>query len=59
MWSTDFVVQGKLKPDGTLKLDRKPNLSPGRVTVVLRQEAEMTSPPQEDWSSSGNAPARR
>ena len=36
-----------LKPDGTLELDQKPNLSPGRVTVVLRQESQ--PPPQEDW----------
>jgi len=33
---TEIVVQGTLNPDGTLHLDEKPNLSPGRVTVVLR-----------------------
>jgi hypothetical protein len=49
MSQTEIVVQGTLKPDGTLELDQKPNLAPGRVTVVLRQEAEATSPPQEDW----------
>ena len=26
--------------DGTLELDVKPNLHPGRVTVILRQQAE-------------------
>jgi hypothetical protein len=44
----EIVVQGTLKPDGALELDQKPNLPPGRVTVVLRQEAE-APPPQEDW----------
>jgi hypothetical protein len=44
----EFVVEGTLKPDGALELDQKPNLPPGRVTVVLRQEAE-APPPQEDW----------
>jgi hypothetical protein len=45
---TEIVVEGTLNPDGTLELDRKPNLLPGRVTVVLRQELE---PPaaREDW----------
>ena len=44
---TEITVQGTLKPDGTLELDQKPNLSPGRVTVVLRQESE--PPTQEGW----------
>ena len=44
----EVVVEGTLKPDGTLELDQKPNLSPGRVQVVLRQESEPT-PPKEDW----------
>lgn len=44
----ETVIEGTLKPDGTLVLDEKPNLPPGRVTVVLRQEAEV-KPPQEDW----------
>lgn len=46
---TEITVQGTLNPDGTLELDEKPNLSPGRVTVVLRQDAEVASVPQEDW----------
>jgi hypothetical protein len=45
---TEFVVEGTLKPDGTLELDQKPNLAPGRLTVVLRQ-AMPASPPQEGW----------
>jgi hypothetical protein len=48
MSQTEYVVQGTLKPDGTLELDQKPNLSPGRVTVVLRQETQ-TAVPKEDW----------
>ena len=36
----EIVVTGISKPDGTLDLDQKLNLAPGRVTVVLRQESE-------------------
>ena len=43
------VFQGTLNPDGTLELDQKPPLSPGRVTVVLRQESGPTPPSSEDW----------
>ena len=43
----EIVVAGTLKPDGTLELDQKPNLAPGRVTVVLRQES--AAAPQEGW----------
>jgi len=42
------VVDGTLKEDGTLELDEKPSLAPGRVTVVLRQHAE-PAPLKEDW----------
>jgi hypothetical protein len=48
MSQTEFVVQGTLNADGTLELDKKPNLLPGRVTVVLRQQSIPTST-QEDW----------
>jgi hypothetical protein len=48
MSQIEITVQGTLNPDGTVQLDEKPNLSPGRVTVVLRQETA-ASPPQEDW----------
>lgn len=40
----ESIVAGTLEPDGTLVLDLKPNLPPGRVTVVLRQEAELVLP---------------
>jgi hypothetical protein len=46
---SEVVIEGTLKPDGTLELDQKPNLSPGRVTVVLRQESEALQSPKEDW----------
>lgn len=45
---TEIVVAGTLNPDGTLELDQKPDMAPGRVTVVLRQETEATLP-HEDW----------
>lgn len=48
MIANETVVEGTLKPDGTLELDRKPNLPPGRVKVVLRREAQY-QPPLEDW----------
>jgi hypothetical protein len=48
MSRAEVVVQGTLRPDGTLELDGKPNLPPGRVTVVLRPTTEPTQP-QEDW----------
>jgi hypothetical protein len=35
------VIAGTLKPDGTLELDQKPSLSPGRVTIVLRPVPEL------------------
>lgn len=38
------IVAGKLNPDGTLELDQRPNLPPGRVTVVLRQVTEVVPP---------------
>ncbi len=47
--SIDQVVDGTLKADGTLELDQKPNLSPGRVTVVLRQESRPIQPLNENW----------
>ena len=49
MSRTETVLEGTLKPDGTLELDEKPKLSPGRVTVVLRQESEPTSAKEGWW----------
>lgn len=45
----EAIIEGTLQPDGTLVLDSKPDLSPGRVTVVLRQEAQAPPPLHEDW----------
>src|SRR5262249_22819223 len=42
---TEVVVEGTLKPDGTLELDQKPNLAPGRVRVVLQQGSTPALPP--------------
>jgi hypothetical protein len=33
----EVVIGGTLNPDGTLLLDQKPSLSPGRVIVTLHQ----------------------
>jgi hypothetical protein len=38
---SEVVVEGTLKPDGTLELDRKPNLAPGRVQVTVVPVAEL------------------
>jgi hypothetical protein len=46
---SEVVIDGTLKADGTLELDKKPSLSPGRVTVVLRQQSPLAPPPGEDW----------
>lgn len=40
----EVMIEGTLQPDGTLQLDHKPDLSPGRITVVLRQESEPQLP---------------
>jgi hypothetical protein len=40
-----IVVEGTLKPDGTLELDGKPTLAPGRVRVTL-QPVSGGSPPK-------------
>jgi len=41
---TETVIEGTIQPDGTLVLDEKPNLPAGRVTVVLRPQAELVVP---------------
>ena len=43
MSKLQVVVQGTLRPDGTLELDEKPNLPPGRVQVTLRTAQEPVS----------------
>jgi hypothetical protein len=49
MNATETVIAGILKADGTLELKERPKLSPGPVTVVLRQEATIATPPAEEF----------
>jgi hypothetical protein len=35
------VIEGTLRPDGTLDLDEKPNLPPGRVQVIVQPLPEL------------------
>lgn len=37
----EVVIGATLKPDGTLVLDEKPNLAPGRVQVILQALPEL------------------
>lgn len=46
--TTGIVVQGLVRPDGTLELDERLQLPAGRVQVTVQQVAE-AAPPQEDW----------
>ena len=43
MSSGEVVIEGTLKADGTLELDQKPSLSPGRVKVTLQSTQAGTS----------------
>ena len=45
----EVVMEGTLKPDGTLVLDQKPSLAPGRVKVILQRSSEPKLPLQEGW----------
>lgn len=38
---SEVVIEGTLKPDGTLELDQKPNLAPGRVQVIVKTLTEL------------------
>lgn len=40
MSMSEVEVAGTLRADGTVQLDQKPNIAPGRVTVVLRHETQ-------------------
>jgi len=44
MAPTEAVIEGTLKADGTLELDEKPNLSPGRVLVVVQSLPKRAAP---------------
>jgi hypothetical protein len=41
MSATHVVVDGTLKPDGSLELDSKLNLPPGRVLLIVQPLAEL------------------
>ena len=41
----EVIIEGTLKPDGTLDLDQKPGLSPGRVRVILQPAS--ANPPRQ------------
>jgi hypothetical protein len=45
MGVTTEVIEGTLKPDGTLELDEKPSLGPGRVKVALQPAQACTRGP--------------
>ena len=36
MSADEVVLEGTLKPDGSLELDQTPNLAPGRVQVTVK-----------------------
>ncbi len=55
----DIIVQGTVKPDGTLERDQNPSLSPGRVTVVSRHEAEAPAPGEGSWPYMQRVPSER
>jgi hypothetical protein len=50
MSSNEAIVDGTLKADGTLELDRRPDVSPGRVTVVLRARYDAPTSSQDWWA---------
>ena len=41
MRHTQAVIEGTLNPDGSLALDHKPDLPPGRVTVRVQSLTEL------------------
>ena len=41
MSATHVVVEGTVKPDGTLELDGKLDLPPGRVQLIVQPLAEL------------------
>jgi hypothetical protein len=68
MGEIQFVVEGELQPDGTLVLDKKPNLPPGRVRVTMQAwppggpEDDILSVMQKIWAAQdarGHVPRTR
>ena len=50
------IVQGTLRPDGTLELDEKPPLTPGRVQVTLQPVTLTDQPLAEARENVGPSP---
>ena len=44
MSMAEEIIEGTIKPDGTLELDHQPGLTPGRVVVTVRAKATSPSP---------------
>jgi hypothetical protein len=44
MSSGTAIVEGTLNPDGSVQLDQMPNMTPGRVKVILQPASAITSP---------------
>jgi hypothetical protein len=49
MSAPQVEVTGTLQPDGTLVLDQKPALPPGKVRIVMQPVPETVSPPEDWW----------
>lgn len=50
MQAPQVIVQGTLKPDGTLELDEKPNLPPGRVQVTVASTVVSPGVKEDLWT---------
>jgi hypothetical protein len=50
MNATSLKTTGTIKPDGTLELDDKTNLPPGRVRVTLSIVPEGTGAKEDTWT---------
>lgn len=44
---SEVTLEGTLQADGSVVLDKKPNLPPGRVQVVMRTMSQLRSPENE------------
>lgn len=45
----EVILEGTLHHDGTVELDTRPNLTPGRVQVVLRQSSQAPLTANDAW----------
>ena len=48
---TEITVEGTLNGDGSLGLDQKLSLSPGRVTITVRQDTQATLEGNNWWQA--------